>query len=332
MRLSAPSFVWLCVVMWMLGCGGSTPAAVSVPPPPEPPKDALAWMPADSALVARAELAPFRGTPLWALWTDFQKKRKQLQFWIDNDLVDEVTLSASQLDQPQPSFVAAVRGRFGEGYLDGLALKEQLPSETLGLVRGFKRPEAVWVQVTADLIVACSHDRAPWLATRSEAGPGVAVRETALFQSLAERTAFSTAHLVALIEDPEGKGKARLEKDSERLGVGLPDDVIDEIKRAGVSVVMGPEISLSVQAEAASVEGAESIRSTATRSLDALASNMFVGMFGLRPIIKAIRAETQGNYVSVRAKYQDSELYGLIDKLKTVLGMAMSRNAATSEP
>ena len=55
---------------------------------------------------------------------------------------------------------------------------------------------------------------------------------------------------------------------------------------------------------------------------------MFVGMFGLRPIIKAIGAETQGNYVAVRATYQEAELYGLIDKLKSVLGMAFSRSAA----
>lgn len=335
MRMRAQGLVWLLSVLWMLGCGGSSQGVgvVTAPPrAPEPPRAPLAWMPEDSTLLGRASIAAFRGTPIWELWANFQQKRKELQFWIDSDLVDEVMLSATQLDQPQPSFVAAVRGRFGEGYLEQLAIRDQLVGENRGLLRVYQRPEAIWVQVTSELVVACSHDRAEWLVQRSATGDGEPIRDTDLYASLAERSAFAQSHLVVLIDDPEGKGKQRLEADSSRLGVGLPDAVIDEIKRVGLTVSMGPEISLQAVAESISPEGAETIRSTVVRSLDALSSNMFVAMFGLRPFVKAIHAETQAGYVRVYGKYRDADLYELIDKLKSVLGMAMARGGATSEP
>jgi hypothetical protein len=59
---------------------------------------------------------------------------------------------------------------------------------------------------------------------------------------------------------------------------------------------------------------------------------MFVGMFGLRPFVSAIQAESQGNHVTVHAKYLATDLYALVNKLSSVLGMATSRGASPSSP
>jgi hypothetical protein len=316
----------------LVACGGAAKTAPLPPPPPTPPTDAMAWMPADSMVLGHLLVGPFKGTPFWDVWASFQQKRKQLQFWIDSDLVDELTLSAKDVESQKASFVAVVRGRFGAGYLDGLAARDQLLIEQRGLLRMVTRPEAVWCQLTPDLILAASADRADWLATRATQGPAVAIKDSAFYGALAERVGFERVEFAVLVDDPEGKGKERLEHDSAQFGVGLPNGMIDKMVRAGLSVDMGPEVALLAVGEAATPEGAQSMRESAEHSLNSLTNNMFVGMFGLRPFVSAIKAENQGNHVTVHANYVASDLYGLINKLSSVLGMAISRGASQSSP
>jgi hypothetical protein len=277
-------------------------------------------------------IPPFKGTPIWDLWAGFQQKRRQLQFWVDSNLVDELTLSAKNVESQQPSFVAVVKGRFGAGYLDGLAARDQLVVQQRGLLRMYTRPEAVWCQLTPELILAASADRADWLATRAAQGPGTPLKDTAFYQALAQRVGFERAELAVLVDDPEGKGKQRLEEDSAQFGVGIPTAMIDKMLRAGLSVDMGPEVGLLAVGEAATPEGAQSMRESPQNSLNSLTNNMFVGMFGLRPLLSAIKAESQGNHVTVHANYVATDLYGLINKLSSVLGMAMGGGAAPSSP
>jgi|GEM_PF-6301306 len=315
-----------------MACGGAKPAPAAPPPPPTPPTEAMAWMPADSMVLGHAVIPPFKGTPFWDFWTSFQASQRHVQFWIDTDLVDEVTLSAKDLDGQQPSFVAVVKGRFGEGYLDGLAARDQLVVQPRGLLRTVTRPEAVWCQLNAELIVAASPERADWLVARASQGPGTPIKDTPLYATLAGKLGFETSALAVLVDDPEGKGKQRLEEDTARLGVGIPSAVMHEMVRAGLSLQMGTEIGLLAVAEAATPEGARSMRESAEQSLDSLSSNMFVGMFGLRPFVAAIHTENEGNHVLVHARYPATELYALMGKLQSVLGMAMGRAAGSSAP
>ncbi|MFT3922454.1 MAG: hypothetical protein QM778_07970 [Myxococcales bacterium] len=320
--------------LWLFlfsACGGAKPAAVA-PPPPTPPTDAMAWMPEDSMVLGHALIAPFKGTPFWDLWASMQAKQRRLQFWVDSNLVDELTLSAKNVESAQPSFVAVVKGRFGEGYLEGLGTREQLVAQQRGLLRLYVRPEAVWCQLNAELILAASADRADWLVARASQGPATPIKDAPLYNALAGRLGFETAELAVLVDDPEGKGKQRLEEDSARFGVGIPSGMIDEMRRAGVAVDMGPEIALLAVGEAATPEGAQSMRESAEHSLNSLTNNMFVGMFGLRPFVSAIQAENEGNHVKVHAKYLATDLYGLLSKLQSVLGMASGRGASTSSP
>jgi hypothetical protein len=323
---------WGLIALLFTACAGSPKPAAAPPPPPTPPSEPLAWMPEDSTLLAHALIPPFRGTPLWDMWLDLQAKRRQLQFWIDSNLVDELTLGAKGVESPAPSFIAVVKGRFGAGYLEGLAARDQIPGQERGLLRVYTRPEATWAQLSPELIVAASPDRAEWLVTRAALGPATPIKDGALFRGLAERAAFEQAELALLVEDPEGKGKERLEQNTQRLGMGLPDEVMDEIVRAGVSVEMGPNVGLVAVGEAATPQGAEQIKRSVEHALNSLANNMFVGMFGLRPFITALHAETQGFHVSVRGSFPQQDLFALLGKLKSILGMAGSRGAPTSEP
>ena len=102
--------------------------------------------------------------------------------------------------------------------------------------------------------------------------------------------------------------------------------------RAGLWVDVGPEVALLAVGEAATPEGAQSMRETAENTLRSLTNNMFVGMFGLRPFLSAIHAENQDNHVVVRANYVAEDLYALINKLSSVLGMASAAGSAPSAP
>jgi hypothetical protein len=334
---------WIWGIALLVACGGAPKPAPAPPPPPTPPSDPMAWMPEDARLLLHVVAPAFRGTPIWELWTSFQQKRRELQFWFDPELVDELTLAATELETEQPKFVAVVRGRFGAGYLDGLAARDHVALEQRGLLRVYARPEGVFSQLSPELILVASSARADWVVARAAQGPGTPVEDGPLFRSLASRVGFGQAELALLLEDPEGKGKQRLEHDSASLGVGLPDAVMAELARAGISVDMGSAegrvpsaVALAAVVESQSAEGAASIRQATERSLESLASNMFVGMFGLRPFVDAIAVGSEGSYVSVRAQYAQADLFALIGKLKNVLGMARAQGGvaapAASQP
>ncbi len=335
--LSAAGFLLGLFALALAACGGATQttaktAAPTPPPPPTPPTEAMAWMPADSAVLAHVLIGPFKGTPIWDLWSSYQHKRRDLQFWIDSELVDELTIGANNMESKQPSFVAVVRGRFGAGYLDGLAARDQLAPEERGLLRTYTRPEAVWCQLTPEIILAASLDRGDWLAVRATQGPAITIKESAFYRALAERVGFERAELAVLVDDPEGKGKERLEHDAARFGVGVPSAMIEKMVRAGLSVDIGSEVALLAVGEAPTPEGAQSMREAAESALRSLTNNMFVGMFGLRPFLSAIQADNQENFVIVRANYVAAELYALIHKLSSVLGMAVAAGSAPGAP
>jgi hypothetical protein len=281
-------------------------------------------MPQDAELLGHASLAALRTSPLWGPWSDFQAGPRGLRVWIDADLIDDVTLAGNGIESKTPSFVAVLKGRFGAGYLERLAGEAQVIGETRGLLRVYSRPEASWVQLTPELVLACSADRLDWLVTRAAQGPATLVRETALFKSLSQRVAFESAELAALVDDPEGKGRARLERNTAAIGVQIPGELL----RAGLSIDLGPEVFLAAVAEASSAEGAESIRAAVEQQLAALASNMFVGMFGLRPFVSALHAESQGSHVTLRGQISEAQLTSLLGKLRSVLSMATAQGTS----
>jgi hypothetical protein len=322
---------WLAVVLTVVGvaCGGTQrPEVQEAPKVPVPPTEPLAWMPEDAALVGRAVLAPLRGTPLWDLWTKAVQVQPEITGWIDMDRVDEVTLSGAGIESAQPSFVAVVKGRFGEGYLEQVAQAKQLSGEARGLLRVYVTPEAGFAQLNPELLLVASPDRLSWLVARAEAGPGEPIRDSLLFRSLAERLAFEQSSLSLLVDDPEGKGRERVARDARSYGLRIPDDLL----RAGVSAAVGPQVTLAAVAEAAAEEGARSVRDTVERSLSGLASNMLVAMFGLRPLVTAFHAEAQGAHVVVRGSVSQEDLFSALGKLQFILDMAATQRASAQEP
>jgi hypothetical protein len=303
------------------------------PPPPKPPTAPLAWMPSDVNVVGRVVLAPFRATELWTMWSDTQREKTPFMSFIDAALIDEVALGGLlegrepegiEGDVKKPSFVAAIRGRFGEGYLAKLAAQEKLVAKPAGLLTLYARPHESWAQVSPDLLLAFSSDREARVVARASEGDGVPLREAVLFQTLGAKVAFESADLAVLAEDTSGVGREILRKQGRRVGIGpLADDVL----RAGLSIDMGSEVLVSAVAETADPAHAQELERSVSDTLAALGRNLIVGMLGLRPIVSALKPTVEQNFVTVRGSIRQTDLEPALRKLGTMLQMASAGSA-----
>src|SRR5947209_3395134 len=100
--------VWTLCLGLLVGCSARQSQLEVAPPPPVPPSEPLAWMPADTTLLGHADVTTFRSTPIWDFWNDLQRGPHPLPLWIDEALVDDVTFSGRGLDA-QPSFVGVAK-------------------------------------------------------------------------------------------------------------------------------------------------------------------------------------------------------------------------------
>jgi len=323
----------LCVIM-LLGCAGKTPVVAKVEPP-KPPVTALAWLPAESQLVARVNLAPWRTTPLWALWEENKNKPAAWPTWIDISLVDEVAIGGElgdpqQIDARRGRFVAAVKGRFGEGYLAKLAARDQSPVEKHGAYTFYVVQEVRWLQTAPEVIVVCSPDRADYVASRAtEGGETVAVAARPLVQSLGDRLSLTTSDLALMADDTAGAGKAELEKQGAQFGLGpLARDVV----RAGLSVDLGNTVALALSAETPDAASAAQLKIAVDETLSSFSRNMFVALLGLRPLVDALKASSEGSHVTVRGALPEAEVRALFSKAASMLEVASQGGALRLAP
>jgi hypothetical protein len=329
--------LWVLLALFMLACAGSQKPA-EPPPPPAPPTEPGAWLPADANVVARVVLEPFRGTPLWKLWTDVSRSGQPFTDFIDLSLVDEITLGghleeapagapAASPDAPlarhQPRFVAAVRGRFGAGYLAGLATSHQLAVQQRGQLALIARPDEVWCQITPELILAFSPDLTEQVVARASAGPGFPVREGVLYKSLAGRVGFEAADLALLAEDTSGAGKEALRTQSSRLA-----NLADDVQRAGLSVDMGTDVLVKAVAETPDAAKAEALHQSVAQTLDSLGRNLFVGILGLRPVVTALKPSSEANFVKVDGSIASADLTPVLNRLSSMLELAAQAGTA----
>jgi hypothetical protein len=304
----------------------------------------MAWMPSDADVVGRVTLEPFRKTEMWAMWTELQADSQPFMSFIDLALVDEVMLGgrlegqkpetlAEGSDSPpsprRPSFVSVIRGRFGADYLAKLAVKHQLTPQQRGLLTVYTRPQESWAQLTPELLLVFSADRADAVVARAGQGDAVALRSTPLYQSLAARLKFETAHLAMMAEDTSGAGRDMLRAQGAPSSIGsLADDVV----RAGLSVDVGSEISVSAVAETPDGAQAQALQQRVNHTLDALGRNLIVGILGLRPVIGALKTSNEQNFVTVRGSIPEADLAPALHKLSTMLQMASAASAQSAQP
>jgi hypothetical protein len=334
----------LCLSMWcalVLAACGKQNKVETVPPPPKPPTEPLAWLPSDANVVGRVELAPFRQSSLWPMLDELQPGEHSFSSFIDIDLIDEVTLGGKlegQKDEPQgdappdpkkPSFVSVIRGRFGDTYLANVALKQQLAPQQKGLLTIYARKQESWAQLAPDLLLVFSPDREAQVVERAGQGDGVAVRSTALYQALASKIAFDSADLVVIAEDTTGMGRDALRKQSARVGIA---PLADDVTRAGLSVDLGNDVAVVAVAETPDNAQAEQLKKRVTDTLTALSRNLIVGVLGLRPVVGALETSSEQNFVTVRGSIPQADLEPALRKLSTMLQMASAVSGQSQEP
>lgn len=320
----------------LAACGGKQVRVEVPPPPPKPPTAPLAWIPADVNVVGRVVLEPFRSTELWTMWNDTQREKTPFMSFIDSALIDEVVLGGSlegqkpegiEGDPQKQSFVAAIRGRFGEGYLAKLAAEQKLVAKPAGLLTIYTRPNESWAQVYPDLLLAFSADREARVIARASEGDGVPLRSAAMYQALGAKVAFESTDLALLAEDTSGAGRDALRKQGARVGIGpLADDVL----RAGISIDMGSDVVVAAVAETADPMQAQALERSVKETLAALGRNLIVGILGLRPVVGALKPAVEQNFVSVRGSIRQTDLEPALRKLTTMLQMASAGNAQPS--
>ena len=104
--------------------------------------------------------------------------------------------------------------------------------------------------------------------------------------------------------------------------VGLTDDVV----RAGLSVDVGPDVTVVAVAETPDGAQAQALQQRVTDTLTALSRNLLVGILGLRPVVGALKTTSEQNFVTVRGTIPQVDLEPALRKLSAMLQMASAAN------
>jgi len=317
------------LVLASLGaCAGKQTPAAAVASAPVPPTEPWAWLPEDGTFVGQLVLEPFRGTPLWSLWENARKDQRALGDLIDPEKIERAVFSGVGHGQSTPSFVAALTGKFGEGSVAAAAARQNIAAEAQGLITVYRYDQVAVAQVYPELIVACSVDKLQWLAARSSQGPGVKVNDSALYKSLAPRVAMATADFAVIAEDPSGDARAIAERQAQRYGLAVS---AGDLVRGGISIDLGPMTQLGAVVETSGPQQAEALKGSAEATLAGLSSNIFVGLLGVKPLVAALHASADGNYVAVGGSVKLTDLNRALDRLAGMLGIAMSGSAVPAQ-
>jgi hypothetical protein len=317
------------VACWLPACGGAAhKAAPSVPAAPVPPSDPWAWLPEDSALLAQLVTAPFRETPLWPIWERARRERLALGDLVEPDKLERVLFGGAARGDQTPSFVAALTGTFGPGYLEARAAQRQVQPERHGLLSFYRSGELAFAQVYPELILVCSDDRVEALGARASAGPLAKVREGALFRSLGARINTESADLALIAEDRDGDKKALIQRRAQRYGIALP---ADQLVRAATSLDMGPSsTALVAVVETTGVAEADALRQSFQDTLSALEGNLLVNLLGLGPLVKALAVNTDAQYVNLRGLLSQADFNSTLERVAGMLDATLSGTTAAN--
>lgn len=308
-------WMWLALAC-ALGCAGAKPKPEAALPP-KPPENPWSWLPEQATTIGRAELRDLRNSQLWALWGELERTQ-HIASWVDLAKVDVITFAGSGQNREDASYVAALEGAFSQAELRALAQRDGVAPETHGLLTVYRRPDSVWTQITPKLIVTSSPDRAEALIARASAGPATAIKEGALYRSLAERVELERVDAALLADDPDGSRRASVERTAARYGLGA---IARDSQRLGFGLEVGAEYRLVAVAEAPDGTRAQALEADVRDKLDALSSNFLVRILGLGKAIASLRAASDGNYVIVRGALPEEELAQLIQRTQGALSV-----------
>lgn len=322
----------LLLALVMLGCAGRT-APPTVPAPPPLPTDPWSWLPGEGAsTVGHVALEPLRASALWPLLGDLQKQ-PQLALWVEADKISRVVFAGRSEGEERESaagvsYVAALEGRFVPDELRALAARDGVAAEPRGRLTLYRRADAVWTQITPTLLLACSADRVDALVARADRGPGVPVHEAAVYRSLAGRVGLEQADLGLIAEDPEGKGRALLDRRASGYGLEALRDAV----RLGVGLDVGPAYHLQVAAETPDAPRAQALEQDARQALQGLSENLVLRMLGFGSLLAKLRVESEGSYVFVRGQLPEREVATALERVQGAFKLAPGARPALGAP
>jgi hypothetical protein len=323
--------IWLMSLL-LCACAGQS-KKTEVPAAPVPPREPLAWLPEDASLAGQMVLAPFQSTPLWGFWQELQKDPAANLSLLDASKVQRVAFAGNSAERAsqtpdaggeRASFVAALSGAFAADEIAAQARAHNIAPEPHGLLTFYRSGQAAFVQVYPELVLICSFDRVDALAARATQGDAVKLRETPMFRSLAERLKWSEADLVLIGEDPKGELKARAERQAGRYGFAFS---AQDIVRVGAALELGPNAALLASIETTGEGQAGALKAAIESALAGLEGNLFVGLLGIRPLVKALGASQDKNYVNVGGALAADDLNRVLERVVAMLGANLSKPA-----
>lgn len=312
--------IWFACLL-LVACAGKTPKP-ALPSAPVPPHEPLAWLPEDATVIGRVTLAPFQNTPLWALWQDVQRDPEAQASLIDAVKIERVAFAGSDTGANTASFVAAVSGSFGAGELAAHATAKSIAPEPHGLLTFYRSGQAAFAQVYPELVLVCSFDRIEALAARAAQGDAIKIADAPLYRSLADRIKWNDVDLALVAEDPRGEIKARAERQASRYGFAFS---AQDLVRVGAALKLGPSASLLASVETTGEAQAGALKAAIEGALAGLEGNLFVGLLGIRPLIKALAATQDGKYVSVGGSLAAEDLNRVLDRVAAMLGASLNK-------
>jgi hypothetical protein len=316
----------------LVACGHK-PAVQAPPPPPVPPKDPWAWVPEDAMAMGQLRVAPFRETRIWQWLEEARKQRPEAQeALIEIERVDFAAFGLVAQSEDEVSGVGALEGAWGEGYLGIRAAQRGIAPERRGLLTFYRTGSGVFAQVTPNLVLVSSGDYVPWLEKRATEGDTVRGKATPVYQTLAPRIGLDGAHFAVIADDPRRVRGLDAHKQQAPMWI---QKQLDFAKRLGGSVVLGPTTELALLVESSDDAHGAGLAAEAQQKIDALANDMFVRMFGFASLLRALRVERDGAFVSVRGSIPEAELATAVDKLLGMLDMAKAfraRGGAAEQP
>ncbi|MDB4977234.1 MAG: hypothetical protein JWN48_5575 [Myxococcaceae bacterium] len=303
-----------------VGCGGARSKVDSAADleTPKPPTNPWSWVPETSTTVGRIGVEELRKTQLFPLWRELEGEQK-LASWVAVDKIARVTFGGTGQTREDMSYVAALEGEFFDNELAQLAKRDNVTAEERGLLLLYRRPEGYWSQIAPGLIIMCTPDRVDDMVARAGHGDGTAVKEGALWKSLATRVSMETAHVGILAEDPDGTGRAMLDKQASRYGLG---SFARDATRLGLGIEVGTEYRFVAVAETPDEQKANATSEEVKKTIDTVANNFFVRMLGIGALISKVRVSNANNYVFVRGTVAEADFNNVIERVHSALSLA----------
>ncbi|MDB4988438.1 MAG: hypothetical protein JWN04_3616 [Myxococcaceae bacterium] len=311
--------LWMTLILCLVaGCAGSKSKVESASEPAKPPHNPWSWLPETSAMVGRIAVAELKKTQLWPLWHEIEGEQK-LASWISIDKVAHVTFGGTGQTREDMSYVAALEGEFAGNELATLSRRDHVVAEKRGLLKVYRRPEGYWAQISPELILVFTADRLEEVVARAALGDGTAIKEGALWKSLAARVSIETAHVALLAEDPEGKGRALLDKQASRYGLG---SFARDASRVGLGIEVGAEYRFIAVAETPDEQRSNATAEEVKKTLDSISSNFFVRMLGIGALLSKVRVSNDSQYVFVRGNVPEVDFNEVIQRVHSALSLA----------